>query len=260
MTMDPERKIEWFDDDDFWEELYPVLFSEERFAEAPEEIENVLRLTEPVGRNALDLCCGAGRSSIALARAGFQVTGVDRTAYFLEKARARADAARIEIEWVQMDIRDFVRVEAFDLILNMFTSFGYFDDKEEDLKVLGNIFASLRSGGVFLIDVMGKERLAKILQRTTSEVLPDGARLIQRHEIFDDWTRIRNEWILVREGRARSFTFHHTVYSGQELKDRMERVGFRDIRLFGNLAGDEYGPDASRLVAVGRKASVGSRQ
>ena len=132
----------------------------------------------------------------------------------------------------------------------MFTSFGYFDNKREDIAVLENMFASLRSGGACLIDVKGKECLARILQPTTSDIMPNGARLVQRHEIFDDWTRVRNEWILIHKGRSKSFTFHHTIYSGQELRDRLESVGFRDVTLYGSLDGEEYGPDSDRLIAV----------
>jgi hypothetical protein len=77
--------------------------------------------------------------------------------------------------------------------------------------------------------------------------------MVERHEIFDDWTRIRNEWLVIRNGRTKSFKFHHTIYSGQELRDRMERAGFVAVKLYGNLEGDTYGPDAERLVAVGRK-------
>ena len=249
------RKKEWFDDDAFWQELYPFLFPEQRFAETPEQIEKTLALTSPSGKAALDLCCGPGRCSIALAQLGFEVTGVDRTRYLLDQARAKARKAKVKIEWVQADMRDFVRAEAFDLTLSMFTSFGYFDDKREDVQVLGNILTSLKPGGVFLIEVMGKERLARIFQPTTSDVLPDGTQLVQRHEIFDDWTRIRNEWILIRKGRAKSFKFHHTIYSGQELRSLMQQVGFTDVRLFGNLTGEVYGPDAQRLIAVGRKAA-----
>ena len=251
--MTTRRKKEWFDDDSFWQELYPFMFPEQRLAATSEEVQKVLALTKPGGKAALDLCCGPGRCSIALAQLGFDVTGVDRTAYLLDKGRAKARAAKVKIEWVQDDMRDFARTEAFDLALSMFTSFGYFDHKQEDVHVLGNILTSLKPAGVCLIDVMGKERLANILQPTTSDVLPDGTQLIQRHEIFDDWTRIRNEWILIRKGKARSFRFHHTIYSGQELRDRMEQVGFADVKLFGNLDGDEYGPNANRLIAVARK-------
>jgi SAM-dependent methyltransferase len=255
--MVKRRKLEWFDDDDFWQELYPFLFTEQRFTEAFEQIEKILILTKPRGKTALDLCCGPGRCAIALAKAGFKVTGVDRTKFLLNKAHARARSAGVKIEWVQMDMRDFVHAETFDLILSMFTSFGYFDDQRHDLLVLENILTSLKPGGVFLIDVLGKERLARILQPTTGEEFPDGTKLIQRHEIFDDWNHIRNEWILIRKGKAKSFHFHHRIYSGQELRDRMEQVGFTKVELYGNLNGDEYGPNALRLIAVGHKAGNG---
>lgn len=258
--MTTRRKKEWFDNDAFWQELFPFMFPEQRFAAAEEEVEKVLALTKPGGKAALDLCCGPGRCSIALAQAGFRVTGVDRTKYLLNRARERTRAAKVTIEWVQDDMRDFARAEAFDLALSMFTSFGFFDDKDEDVQVLANVLTSLKPGGVFLMDVMGKERVAKILQPTTSDEFPDGTKLIQRHEIFDDWTRIRNEWILIRKGKAKSFRFHHTIYSGQELRDRIEQVGFTDVKLYGNLDGDEYGPNAQRLIAVGRRASAEKRK
>jgi len=247
------RKREWFDKDAFWRELYPFMFPETRFTDTPEQIKKVLSLTHPTGKVALDLCCGPGRCSIALAQKGFTVTGVDKTRFLLKKARGKARSARVKVEWVEADMRDFIRPNSFNLALSMFTSFGYFDEKTQDMDVLRNVFASLRPSGVFLIDVMGKERVAKILQPTTSDVQPDGSMLVQRHEVFDNWTRIRNEWILIRKGKAKSFKFHHTLYSGQELKDRLEQVGFVDVKLYGTLAGEEYGQDARRLIAVARK-------
>jgi SAM-dependent methyltransferase len=251
--MKPTRKKEWFADDSFWREMYPFMFPEKRFADAIKEIDQALKLTKPKGKLVLDLCCGPGRCAVALARRGFSVTGVDRTKYLLAQARRRARAAKVKSEWVLEDMRDFVRPSAFDLVLSMFTSFGYFDDKCEDLTVLQNMSASLRPGGTCLIDVVGKEYLARVFQPTKSEALPDGTRLVQRHEIFDDWTRIRNEWTLIRKGRAKSYGFHHTVYSGQELRDRMEKAGFVEVRLYGDLGGGDYGTNAQRLIAVGRK-------
>ena len=248
-----KRKKEWFDDDSFWRELYPFMFPEQRVADADEQVAKALVLTKPPGKSVLDLCCGPGRCSIALAKKGFRVTGVDKTKYLLNKARAKAKAAHINIEWVRKDMRDFVRPASFALVLSMFTSFGYFDDRQDDRTVLENMFTSLQPGGACIIEVLGKERLARILQPTISTVLPDGTLMVERHEIFDDWTRVRNEWLLIRNGRARSFKFHHTIYSGQELRDRMERVGFVAVKLHGNLDGDEYGPNAQRLIAIGRK-------
>ena len=255
-TNKQKRKKEWFDSDEFWRETYPYMFPSARFAATSDEIEKALKLAEPRGKSALDLCCGPGRCSVALSQRGFAVTGVDRTRYLLNKARARARAAQVKVQWIQKDMRDFVRPDAFDLALSMFTSFGFFDDKSEDIAVLQNIFRSLRSGGVCLMEMMGKERLSQIFLETSSQGLPDGTVVVQRREIFDDWTRIRNEWMLIRGEKVKRFQFHHTLYSGLELRERMESVGFTDVKLYGNLDGDPYGPGTPRLIAVGGKAQV----
>jgi SAM-dependent methyltransferase len=89
------------------------------------------------------------------------VTAVDRTTHLLNKARTKAKAAHVKIEWVQKDMRDFVRPDCFALVLSLFTSFGYFDDRQEDMIVLKNIFSSLRPGGVCLIEVLGKRTSCK---------------------------------------------------------------------------------------------------
>jgi SAM-dependent methyltransferase len=244
---------EWFENEGFWRVMYPYMFDGQRFAAADEQVRKILKLTGVRRGAVLDLCCGPGRHSVALAKRGFQVTGVDRTRFLLNKARRHAKSARAKVEFVHSDMREFVRPGAFRLALNLFTSFGYFDKKEDDRRAARNIFESLKPGGVCVIDVMGKERLARGFQDTTSMRYPDGMLLIQLHEIFDDWTRIRNEWILLKGNRARRFKFHHTIYSGQELKDLLRQAGFASVQLFGDLDGRPYGLDAARLVAVARK-------
>jgi SAM-dependent methyltransferase len=251
--MPRTRKKEWFDDESFWRAMYPFMFGAERLAAAPDEMRRAIQLAKPKGKNVLDLCCGPGRCSIALAKRGYRVTGVDRTKYLLDKAKASARTAKVNIEWIRQDMRDFVRPESFDLVLSMFTSFGFFDKKEQDLDVLRNMFINLRPGGVCLIDVMGKEQIAKIFTPTTSESFSDGTKLIRCHEMIDNWTRIRNEWILIRRGRARSFHFHITLYSAQELIDRLEKVGFVDLKIYGNLDGGAYDLKAQRMIAIARK-------
>ena len=244
---------EWFKDESFWKETYNFLFPETIFDDSEEQIENVLRLIGFDVSSVLDLCCGPGRCSIALAKKGFFVTGVDLSPYLLDKAIKRSKDENLKIDWVLEDMRKHVRSVSYDLVLNMFTSFGYFDDKSDDLIVLRNVFASLKPGGAFLIDVMGKERLAKIIQPTLSNVLDDGTMIVQRPEIYDNWTRVKNDWTVIKDDRAKTFTFHHTVYSGQELKDRMEQAGFKNIKLYGNFDGSAYDSDAQRLVIVGFK-------
>jgi SAM-dependent methyltransferase len=244
---------EWFKNEQFWKTFYPILFSRERFKKAGPEVDQIIKLTRFQGKAILDLCCGPGRHSCLLAKKRYQVTGVDRTSYLLNKARARARKHKVKVEWIKSDMRQFTRPNGFDMALSLFTSFGYFDDKAEDSRVLNNIHASLKRRGILVMDLVGKEWLAKVFQPTRSETLENNTLLVQRGEIFDEWSRIRNEWILIKGKRAERFSLHHTLYSGQELKMLLHAAGFPKVKLYGNLEGDEYGLGASRLVVVARK-------
>ena len=178
---------QWFEDESLWIDTYPYMFSTARIAAAQAEVEPLLRLVGSKPQAILDLCCGPGRFAVPLARRGFRVTGVDRTAFFLDKARERAAHENVDVEWVRDDMRTFVRPGAFDLALSMFTSFGYFDDKDDDLTVLRNIHASLRSGGTLVMDVAGKELVARDFKPASSRKYPDGSVVIDRREVCDDW-------------------------------------------------------------------------
>jgi SAM-dependent methyltransferase len=246
--------MEWFEDDAFWRELYPYMFPPERLAAAPEQVAQVIALMGFSGRTVLDLCCGPGRHTVEFARLGLDVTGVDRTRFLLDRARERAQEASVQVEWVEEDMRRFLRPSSYDLICNLFTSFGYFEHEDEERLVLHNIHESLRPGGSFVIDVISKERVARNWKDSFVTEFPGGERLVQIPHVLDGWSRLRNEWILTKDGVARTFEFSHWIYSGQELKDRMGAAGFKDIRLFGDLKGAPYDVDATRLTVVARKA------
>jgi len=248
--------MEWFEDEQFWRNLYPVMFPPERLAAAGEQVGHILELVKFEGRKVLDLCCGPGRHSVEFALRGFDVTGVDRSSYLINRARERASQAGVFVEWVTEDMRHFARTEAFDLACNLFTSFGYFADEEDDLQVLRNVHDSLKEGGVFVIDVIGKERLSRVWQSAICTENSDGSLLLQRPQVRDDWRRIHNEWILMKDGRYRTFRFEHTIYSGRELRDRLLSCGFKQVQLFGDLLGAPYGSEAKRLVAVARKSAT----
>jgi SAM-dependent methyltransferase len=245
--------MQWFENEDFWRDFYPCMFSEERFAAATDEVTRMMELTQSSGGPVLDLCCGPGRHSVEFARRGFTVTGVDRSAYLLEKARRYALESGVAVEWVHEDMRNFVRPDTFDLACNLFTSFGYFEDEQDDLKVLNNIHCSLRENGSLVIEMMGKERLARMWQSAMASDLPDGSVMIQRPKVRNDWSRVRTEWILLKDGRTRTAVFEHWIYSGREIKDRLLGCGFKQVQLFGNIQGAPYDLEATRLVVVARK-------
>lgn len=102
-----------------------------------------------------------------------------------------------------------------------------------------------------LIDVMSKELTGRFKDTWFTE--SENVTKVERHEIVDDWTRIKSQWLLIRDGSVQRFEYCVRIYSGQELSDLLHEVGFGDVMLYGDLDGRSYGPSARRLIAVARK-------
>jgi SAM-dependent methyltransferase len=243
----------WFENEQFWKHLFLFLFPESRFAAAVDEVDKILRLSRPGGNAVLDLACGPGRHSMAFARRGFSVTGVDLSPFLLSKARDRARAQKLKVEWIRKNIRDFVRPDSFDLAVNVFSSFGYFEKESDNLAVLQNVRTSLKTGGVFVLDIQGKETLARKFQPVQFHEFGKDSILVDRPSVSEDWNRIRAEWIVIQGKKADKYSISIRLFSGQELKETLVRAGFRDVSLYGDFDGNPYGADAARLVAVCRK-------
>jgi SAM-dependent methyltransferase len=242
--------MEWFEDEGLWRELYPYAFPVERVAAAAGQVAQIVALTGVASGAVLDLCCGPGRHAVEFGRRGFRVTGVDRSRFLLERARERAEAAGVAVEWVLEDMREFARPGAFDLACNLFTSFGYFEREEDNLRVLENVRGSLRDGGTFVMDMVGRERVERQGMEPRETRFADGAVLTQQPHVNADWTRLENEWTIVKAGQSRGYRFKHYLYSGKGLEERLLSCGFASVRLYGDLEGSPYGPEAARLVAV----------
>lgn len=243
----------WHEDDAFWQTMAPNMFTEQRWAAAPEEVDGAVALlaVEPPAC-ILDLCCGPGRHSLELARRGFKVTAVDRTAASVQEAKRRAEGEALAVEFVQEDMRRFCRPDAFDGVINLFTSFGYFEDAADDRQVLLNVHRSLNDGGRLVLEMMGKEVLArKFRERDWHE--EDGVLFLAERRICRDWTWIENRWILLDGQRREEFAVCHRIYSAAELSALLKECGFREVSVYGDLAGSPYDHTAGRLVVVARK-------
>ncbi len=257
--MEPRpAETEWFADETLWRAFYPFFFDDARFAAAQAETEQILRLADAHCGAALDLGCGPGRHASCLAKAGFRVTGVDRSRFLLDTAAQRALQLGVTVEWLEEDMRDFVRRDAFDLAICMLSSFGYFRDDSENRLVLRNACQSLRTGAPFVLDVMGKELLARVFRPADVQCLSGVGSHFIRCSFVADMSQIENEWTLVADdGSVQRHLFRHWVYSARELKLMLREAGFADVAVFGGLDGQPYGLQAGRLVAVARRRGRG---
>lgn len=244
---------DWHEEAEFWELFGGTLFDAASWESADEQVAQIEALLgiEP-GLRVLDLCCGPGRHAIALARRGYRVLGVDRTEHFLEEARRRADEEGVDLDLAHADMREFVEEEAFDVAVNLFTSFGYFEDPDEDRRVLRNMFDSLVPGGRVLLEMGGKEVIARIFQpRQWRE--REGDFYLYERRITRDWGWIENRWIHIDVDERKEYTVGHRLYSAVELEASLEDVGFEDLAAYGALDGRPYDTEAERLVVAGTK-------
>jgi SAM-dependent methyltransferase len=251
--MDKTKKQSWYEQDEFWETFAPALFSSDRMLSAGQEVEQIVSLLKlQPGVSICDLCCGIGRHSLELGRLGYCVTGVDRTGVYIEQAKKKADEQELNIRFVQEDMRSFCEPNAFDAVINMFTSFGYFEDAPDDKQVLENVYISLKDGGKFLIDIMGKEVLARIFQekRWREE---DDVIILEEAKLTEDWSSVDSRWIIIRDGRRDECRFSLRLYSAAELCELLKSCGFGQVEVYRDLSGSPYDQTAKRLVVAAHK-------
>ncbi|MCL2832960.1 MAG: class I SAM-dependent methyltransferase [Treponema sp.] len=262
---------EWFNDEEFWKQYAPIMFDEKRWSEVQIVADGVTRLAglnlygekqvdnKPVsvrsqasGPRIIDLCCGFGRITLELARRGFEAAGVDITASYLETAREDAAYEGLDIEFIQDDVRHFKRKNTYEAAVNLYNSFGYFEYQTDDLLFLKNALYSLREGGAFIIDVLGKE--IAIRDYTEAEWFERaGFTVLTECMPVDSWASTWNRWILIKGGKRREKVFVQRLYAASELRTMMYQAGFSAVELYGNWDESPYDNDAQTLIAVGRK-------
>ena len=245
---------QWFENDEFWRVTGPYMFADERWERGVSEVETALQLMElKPGAAVLDLCCGVGRHSLEFARRGFQVTAVDRNTEYLAEARERAWKDGLKVELVEQDMRFFSRPSTFDGAISLFTSFGYFQDPEDDRRVARNLSESLRPGGKLLMEMKGKEALARVFRERDWHRCDDGTLWLEERKLLDDWSAVEGRWILVKDGEQKEFSHRVRFYSAAELKALLGEVGFGSFRCFGNWDLDPYDQTATRLLVLAAK-------
>jgi ubiquinone/menaquinone biosynthesis C-methylase UbiE len=143
-------RAEWWESyfDERYLSEYSPLFSLESDRREVARLVDLLAL--PLGAKVLDIPCGQGRHSHLLAEAGFDVTGLDYSNYLLKRARERGTGSRLR--YVKGDMR---RLPArwtgrFDAVVNLFTSFGFFQDPADDLRTISEFARVLRPGGILI--------------------------------------------------------------------------------------------------------------
>ena len=152
----------WFDS-----KYYHILYKNRNTQEAHFLIKNLVNLLIP-DKNSLflDLGCGSGRHSIELNKMGYKVDGIDLSTKSLEIAKPFENS---RLKFIRADFRKLDFENKYDIILNLFTSFGYFDKENEHAQVFKQIFKSLKNNGHFVIDFLNTKKAVKNISKTNPQ-------------------------------------------------------------------------------------------
>ena len=195
------------------------------------------RLRMARGARVLDVPCGFGRHAVLLARRGYRVTGVDIGREVLAAGRRAAARAGVDLDFQRGDMRKLRFRGEFDLVLNLFTSFGYFGD-EGDAEVLRGFYRALRPGGWAALQMINRDWIIRNYRPHGRSKLPGGIQLVETAAI--DWTTSvgTTKWVAQR-GRAKwQGVTKLRFYSPHELVRMMYAAGFASVGVFGSFSGE----------------------
>jgi SAM-dependent methyltransferase len=242
----PKEK-EWFENW-FDSPAYHILYQNRDFEEARRFLDQLeRRLAFRPDDEILDVACGKGRFSVYLNQKGYRVTGVDISGNSIREASRFSNE---RLRFLLGDMRDLQLGGSFDVVLNMFTSFGYFASQSENERAVCSMAACLKEGGVLVLDFLNTVRVLRYLP-SKEMVVRDGIR-------FDIYKHLQNGFILkeidfVWEGKRHHVQERVKALEQADFERLFSACGLEVEFLAGNYLLEPYSVDSERMIFFARK-------
>lgn len=243
---------------------------EERLDRTDEEIEGLMKIFSehkvPKGGAILDLACGIGRHSTLLAEKGYKVTGVDISATYIERARELASEKNVSkrAEFIVGDMRQVGellndREESFDVVVNLFTSMGFWDE-ETDRQIFKQACRLTRWDGILIIQSANRDFLVRHFQARDFSYGKDGRVVLTERRLDLESSRMFNVWRYYEQHgddleHLGTFEIDHRVYSLHELKKQIEESGWSFHSSYGGYDMQPLTTDTFGMIVVGKKSA-----
>jgi SAM-dependent methyltransferase len=207
-----------------------------------------------VGKWALDVGCGNGRFSRSIKRRGMNIAGVDLSHDQLQLAAAKnCDTAGINL--LRADMRHLPFKRDFNLVVSLFTSFGYFETDDEHQQFLSALFNLLKPSGLTVIDLPCREYAVGEVETNPMTIREiNGEQVIEKRSLSHGNLRMEKEIMLESNGKVLHYRESVRLYSAKEFLAMTSNAGMGQIEpLWGDYSGGEMSVTKPRMVYFGRK-------
>jgi len=240
-----EKQKEWFESW-FSSPYYHILYKNRDDNEAVGFIDNIIKYLNPEpSAKILDAACGKGRHSIYLNQKGFDVTGIDLSRPSIASAKNHENTG---LSFYTHDIRNIFRIRYFNYIFNLFTSFGYFENKSDNLRCLRAFKKGLTSNGVLLIDFMNAKKAINSMKAHESKVIDDIEFSINKRI---EKGFIKKNISFYANGKQNIFEESVQDLGKNDFIDLFNESGLVLMEAFGNYQLDAFNEDSSdRLIMI----------
>jgi len=198
----------------------------------------------------LDLCCGQGRHTLELSRRGFnKVFGLDSSGYLIQRAKKQARKENLIANFREGDARKIpYSPDSFDNVLILGNSFGYFESKEDDLRVLKGVLRIIKPNGKVLIDVSDGNFIKSNFKPRSWEWIDEDYLVCRERSLSKDNQRLISREVIVKvdEGIKADQFYAERLYTKESIKKLLESAGFSNIQFFGII-----NPDSKRNQDLG---------
>ncbi len=206
------------------------------------------KLSLKPGARILDLGCGPGRHSLIFAKEAFKVTGFDLSKRLLEAACKGISLEGIDLSLVRGDIRHLPFRRGFDLVMSVFTSWGYFDDDQENFEVLRQALSLKKQTGYFILDLLNQGFLVENLIPSDT-ISRNGITYQIKREITGN--RVIKTIDFMENGEMKSFQESVRLYEAGDIIEVLEEAGASKISLYGDYKGGKFDRLSSpRLICI----------
>ena len=234
----------WFDSP-----YYHLLYNHRDYSEAEFFIANLFSFLSPKKNSkVLDLACGKGRHALQIHQFGNDVLGVDLSPKSIEAANEMKDRG---LAFETGDMRELSYIDEFDIVVNLFTSFGYFQQEGDNVKVITSIAKALKSNGILVLDYLNVTKVEKTLPIEL---------YIERGEITFKVNKSVKGSFIVKDisfsdnGEAFSFQEHVKRFTEKHFREIFSDCGLEIQNVFGNYDLNIFDEKTSdRLILIAKK-------